>query len=112
MATKEDLFAYNDGTADVFGDPAAIHRGLMIESDGEMGALHDKAMGGKKPNMTIEEEKEVARAEQRLIEIVRKVFKMAPFSKLDGSGATDTDCIVAWATWLKFMNDFDKPPKA
>lgn len=111
MATKEDLFAYNDGSADVFGDPAAIHRGLMLASEKEdVGVLHGKALA-KDKSKDPAEQLACAQAERQLIAIIREVFQMAPFAK-DGSGASDTDCLVVWVQWLRFMKASEEEAKS
>lgn len=92
---QRKVFAYCNGTSQVYGDPLAIFRKIVAAFDGD-----------PNPTLTAMVSPEVAlwaAATERMLPIVREVFQMVPFDPATGLGASDSmvlDALVAWQGWM------------
>lgn len=96
------VFCYHDGEQQVYGDPLELHRGLvakLIDPAKVVGAINqaDAAQGDLNTCFN------AWAALEELIGASREVFKLQPFDRKTGQGATDAQAIAVvkhfW-TWL------------
>lgn len=84
--TRTDIFGpYNNGKADVYGDPLAIHRRLVHHLGGD-------------PNQFLKDyrsevEPVAFEATQRLLAATTSAFGLFPFDPMTGEGATEDDTL-------------------
>jgi hypothetical protein len=101
-AEQRNIFAYNDGCREVFGDPVAIDRRLTQA----LGCSPHLVLTDAKATLpgTTELNGPVAfPAIERLMAATRQAFEMAPFDKATGMGAREEDCLAALNAFCSYM---------
>jgi hypothetical protein len=103
MIEKERLiygpYPKGDGT-EVFGDPIAIYRRLVIGTVGEHNELLKRTRS--------EDEQERLEAEENLLPVAREALGMLPFDQETGNGATDREVLVVLRHYVGWMNELKK----
>lgn len=98
------VFKYFDGEQEVYGDPLALRTEIFIATNGDPDSLSKKIFIPLTPDTPPEQIIEAYKAEKKLVEIVRDVFKMKPFDPTTGAGATVDHCRMAWRMLTRFLN--------
>lgn len=95
-ASEMKIFAFNNGTADVFADPLAINRALARLLDG----IPDKVVADTRADNLLA----AADATEKLTTAVRTAFGLPAFSTTDGSGMTDEMVIAVWNQFQDWLD--------
>lgn len=105
------LFAYDDGRAEVYGEPMALHRGLERELGDNWHRKVFDLRRLRKPRPGLSAALQKARADERdslflsLSAAARKVFSLRPFDHTDATGLTDGECLGVLTAFTAFMLD-------
>lgn len=106
---ERNIFKYNNGLRDVFGDPLILRDRLFQVSQGEFHILRGKvrAIAKALPRVDTEPEAVLAvmeglRAREHLVNIAREVFQLAPFDDTTGKGTLADECLAVTEAFLAF----------
>ncbi len=99
------VFQYWNGVAQVWGDPVRIYRRVLSASDGDINILLERTS----PEVQVVTPTLWAESVERLVQVVRDAFEMAPFNPETGTGATETDCLNAIKSWQGWMDEKKEP---
>lgn len=97
---NKEIFKYNNGREDIFGDPVDLMEKFVIACGGNYQQRMKDAFPEPYPEQP-EANAVVGQAKQFLIAAVRKTFDLVPFDPRTGSGATAQ---TAYDTIHSFMN--------
>lgn len=108
MAMNLNIFRFNNGTADVFGDPLALRDRLFVVSQGEFWNLRKKVAAiasadAKTPEgvLTITEG---VTARGHLVTIACETFGLPAFDPATGNGMLAEACLDVTEAFLAFLN--------
>lgn len=105
---QRNVFKYFNGEKEVFGDPLALYRRLLILTGGKPDELSEKVFINLN-KATTEQVVAASQAHQQLCGIIREVFSMKPYNPEDDSGAKDEHCLMVWRQMATFLNQKKNP---
>lgn len=91
---EKGIFPYNNGQSDLYADPLAVNRKLLVAFSGDIEAA---LTAGYAP------EGKTNGATQAVIDGVRDAFGMLPFDPTTGTGATDAMVLRILSNFSDFM---------
>lgn len=105
---KKEIFKYNNGTADVYGDPLVLRDRLFVASQGEFWNLRKKvsAIAGadaKTPEGVLAITEGVT-ARGHLVTIACETFGLPAFDSATGKGMLAEDCLDVTEAFLEFLD--------
>lgn len=105
---QRQVLEYFDGEKKVFGDPLEILGEVMILTGGNPDILTRAVFGSatsegemKSPTQAMSERYD---AQKKMVQIVRKVWRMKDFNPVDGTGAVVAHCLTAWRELARWLN--------
>ncbi len=120
---SESVFGpYFDGEAEVYGDPTELFRELQKHSSGQLAKLVDQSreegpQDSEGDSLDVLEQKASARqsadsrafpAIERLQLACRAAFKMKPFDRMSGKGATERQVNKVMNDFFRYLSDEKK----
>ena len=103
-------FAYYDGVKVVHCDRLATFRELLIRTGGKPNALPNRICAVDPNTQDIAALMDSYHATTELITLIRDLFQMVPFNRLDGTGARDEHCWAVWNAFDDAMSESKKKP--
>lgn len=94
------LFTYSDGKATIHADPARLHRALCREF-GYQGDQLIAQVNAEDPAVSVP-------AQDRFLEVVRKVFALPPVDVTSGEGVRDAEVYVVFRRFTDYLEGVKK----
>lgn len=106
---ERDIFKYNNGEKEVFGDPMAIDRTIRARL-GNPAKIIEQVNSIDLNTADSPQLSQGLQAQETMCVAVREAFGLKPFDPETGKGATESHCFAVWAQFVNFLDEKKNQP--